>query len=179
MRTKSTFILLFILTSVTCLAQRHADLRNFAKIPDNAIGPISEIDSISKILTNKFIAIANDSKSATHKDIQSFFDDYRLSDENVEFNVYPKTIKKEHFTIQFIDYSDNHDWVGQAADSVFNKSKLTVLILIPAFDNLHKGQAVNTICFKVTLEIYTESNMQTDKDYKREEKITEIKRIDL
>jgi hypothetical protein len=179
MRNQSTLILLFILSSLNCLAQRQADLRQFTKIPDNAIGAISEIDSISKMLTNKFIAIANDNKSATHKDIQSYFDNYRLNDENVEFNVYPKTIKKEHFTIQVIDYSDNHGWVGQAADSVFNKSELTVLIIIPAFDNIHKGQAVNTICFKVTLSIYTESNMQTNKVYKREEKITELKKVDL
>jgi hypothetical protein len=179
MKTKPTIILLFILTSLTCLAQRQADLRKFVKIPDNAAGPISEIDSISKTLTNKFIAIANDSKSTTHKDIQSFFEDYKQNEENTEYNIYPKTIKKEHLTIQFTDYSDNHGWVGQAADSVFNTSRLTVLIFIPAIDNLHKGKAVNTICFKMTYEIYTESNMKTDKDYKKVEKIIELKKIDF
>jgi hypothetical protein len=179
MRAKLTIILLLILTSLNCLAQQQADLKKFVKISDNATGTISEIDSICKVLTTKFIAIANDLKSTTHKDIQSFFDDYRQSDENTEFNIYPKTIKKEHLTIQFIDYSDNHGWVGQASDSVFNSSTLTVLIFIPAFDNLGKGEAVNNICFKMTLEIYTESNMKTDKDYKREEKITEIKKVNL
>ncbi len=179
MRTKPTIILILILTSLTCLAQRQADLYKFVKIPDNAAGLKSEIDSLSKIVSTKFIDIANDTKSTTHKDIQSFFDDYKESEENAEFNIYPKTIKKEHLTIQFIDYSYNHGWVGQAADSVFNNSRLTVLIIIPAFDNLHKGQAVNTICFKLTLDIYTESNMKTDKDYKREEKIIELKKIDF
>ena len=64
-------------------------------------------------------------------------------------------------------------------DSVFNSSKLTALILIPAFDNLHKGQAVNTICFKATLEIYSEANINSKKDYKREEKIVDLKKIDF
>jgi hypothetical protein len=179
MRTKPTIILLLILTSLTCLAQRQADLKKFVKIPDNATIARSEIDSMSKIASTKFIGIANDIKSTTHKDIQSFFDDYKLNHENTEHNIYPKTIKKEHLTIQFINYSDNHGRVGQAADSVFNTSRLTVLIFIPAFDNLHKGQAVNTICFEMTLEIYRESNMKTDKDYKRDEKIIVLKKMDF
>lgn len=176
---KILIIFLFILTRITCLAQRQADLKKFVKIQDNAVGQIFKIDSISKILTTKFIAIANDSKSTTHKEIQSFFDDYKQNDENTKYNIYPETIKKEHLTIQFIDYTDNHGWVGQATDSVFNKSRLIILIFIPALENLHKGLAVNTICFKMTYEIYTESNVKTEKHYKNEEKIIELKKINL
>lgn len=177
MRAKWTIIFLFFMVNITCLAQRETNLTNFVKNEENASGSISEIDSISKILINKFIIIANDSNTETHKDIRSFFEDYKQSDENTEANIYPAVIRKEHLTMQFIDYSNNYGWVAQRADSVYNTSRLSVLIFIPAFDNFHKGLAINTICFKMTFEIYTESNMETGKEYKKEEKIIELTHV--
>lgn len=179
MRTNSAIILILVLTSLTGLAQRQADLTKFVKVVDMAFGPISEIDSISEILTNKFIFIANDTKTETHKDIQYFFESYKISADNVEYNIYPTTIRKEHLTIQYFDYSDSYGWIGQTADSVFHSSTLTSLIFIPVFENIHKGQNINTICFKVTLQIYTEAKLNSDKDYKREEKIIELRKNDL
>ena len=179
MKTQSTILFLLLLTSLTSQGQRQADLNKFVKISDNAGGAIDEIDTLTQILTTKFLKVANDIKTKTHKDIQDFFWTYKLGSENKEINFYPKTLKKEHLTIQYIDYSTNHGFVGQAADSAFNQSELTALILIPAFDIFHKGEGVSTICFKATLRVYTESAINSDNDYKREEKLTELKMIKL
>lgn len=179
MTSKLTFLLLFGLTYLTCLGQRQADLTKFVKTAAVAGGAISDIDTLSEILRNKFIIIANDSSSKTHKDIQNFFEDYKTSEENKEYNIYPKKIGKQNVTVQYIDYSTNYGWVGQTMDSVFNSSTLTALVFIPAFDEFHKGQSVNTICFKATLEIYSETKLDSKKDYKREENITDLKMVDF
>lgn len=179
MKTKSTILLLLILASLSCFAQQEADLKKFVKIPDLAEGAIYEIDSISLILVSIFIDSANNHNSTIHKDIQSFFDDFKLAKENNRDNVYPTILKSEHLSSQFLDYSNNYGWVGQTADSVFNTSRLTILLAIPAFDNFHKGQAVNTICFKMAVDMYTESDLKTDKVYKRNLNIIELKKIEF
>jgi len=161
------------------LNQGQADLTKFVKIKDNSSGAISEIDSLSKILLDKFVVVANDSLSLTHKKIQDFFNDYRLDDNNSEDFIYPSIIKKEHLTIQYVNYSSNYGFIGSDADSVFNSIELTSLIIIPLFERHHKGESVDCICFKVKFDIYEESNMKLNKNYKHEEKISEIKEINL
>ena len=161
------------------LNQGQADLTKFVKIKDNSSGAISEIDSLSNILLDKFVVVANDSQSITHKKIQDFFNLYRLEDNNSEDFIYPTIIKKEHLTIQYVNYSSSYGFIGREADSVFNSTELTSLIIIPLFERHHKGESVDCICFKVTFDIYEESNMKLKKDYKHEEKISEIKEINL
>ena len=173
------FILFFCSTTQVSLAQRKADLNQFAKNKDIAAGPISDIDSLSKILTKKFIHIANDTTTKTHKDIQDFFESYRGNPIDTQNYIYPKNIQAKHLTIQFLNYTYAYGFVGETMDSAFNSTVLDALVLIPAFDDFHKGTAVNTLCFKVTLEMYSEGNLTTNKDYKREDKITKIKLIDM
>lgn len=179
MKIKSLITILFLLIDITSSAQKQLNLKKFVKMQDKASGTIADIGVISKILTTKFIAIANDTNAIIHEDIQSFFDDYKLNEDNVENNIYPIIMNKEHLSIQPIDYSNNYGWVGQGADSTFNDSRLTALIIIPAFDNIHKGEIVNTIIFKMTMVLYTESDMKTNKEYKRQERIVELKRKGL
>jgi len=179
MKIISIIIILLFLLNQRSSAQRQADLTKFVKIPDAASGVIEDIDSVSSVLERKFVEKANDSGSVTHQEIQSFFRDYKQDGQNVENNNYPETITQTDLGIQFIDYASNYGWVGHAADSVFNTSRLTALIVIPAFDNLRKGQVVNTISFKMTVTLYTESDLNTHKIYKRQERVLELKQLSL
>lgn len=138
-----------------------------------------QIDTLVQIMTNEFITIANDENSKTHKQIQSVFEDYKLNNQNAEYNYYPEVIKPEHLTIQYVDYSMNYGWIGQAADSVYNVERLTALIFIPAFDNVHKGQVLNTMCFKMTIEVYEEANMLSNENYRIDRKIIELEKIEI
>lgn len=180
MTNKSTSLLIIIL--LICFSskgQQQANLTAFVKLPVSAISTIDEIDTLSKILITKFLITANDNKSISHKEIQSFFEDFKSSDENTENNIYPAKLVKDQLTIQYIEYSTSYGFVGHGADSVFNQSELVALVFIPAFDIFHKGKGVNTICFKVSFRVYTESAIDSDKDYKREEKLMEVKMLDL
>jgi hypothetical protein len=76
-----------------------------------------------------------------------------------------------------LDYEYNYGWVGEGADSAYNSETLTALVIIPAIDNFHKGEAVNTICFKVTLDLYSEAAINSTKEYKKKEKITSIRKL--
>ena len=182
-----TLIIMVILTGCSSLQKNdykksenklilnQADLTKFVKVPDMAAGPISELESISNIMIDKFVNLANDEKSEPHKEIQSFFNDYKINHENVEHNIYPEIIEKEHLTIHYLEYFSNHGFVGQSDEKIFNAKSLTLLITIPAIDNFRKGQGISTLTFKMLLEINTESNLKTNKEINREEKI-EIKK---
>jgi len=179
MKLKFAILLLGISISLASLAQRQSDLTKFVKISDNAAGAISQIDSLSQMLAKRFIGIANNVHSETHREIQSFFKKFKGTKENDSHHVYPEILNKSHLTIQYINYSYHYGWAGQGVDSVFNTSTLTALILIPAFDIFNKGAGVNTICFKVTLELYSEGETKSNKNYKNKEKIVAIKQIEI
>ncbi|MEO6832575.1 MAG: hypothetical protein ABI378_08975 [Chitinophagaceae bacterium] len=171
--------MLFSLSCFSTFGQKQADLTKFVRNAAVANVAISDIDNLTQILRNRFVVIANDTTTEVHKNIQIFFEGYKISSDNREYNVYPKEINKKNVTIQYIDYATNYGWVGETKDSVFNSSTLIALIFIPAFDQVHKGQVINTICFKATLEIYSEGKLDSKKDYKRKEKIVALEMIEL
>jgi hypothetical protein len=179
MKLKFAIFLLGISISLALPAQRQSDLTKFVKISDHAAGTISQIDSLSQILGKRFIGIANNVHSETHREIQSFFKKFKGAKENDSYNIYPERLNQNHLTIQYINYSYHYGWAGQGVDSVFNKAVLTALIFIPAFDIFNKGAAVNTICFKVTMELYSEGETKSNKNYKNKEKIVAIKHIEI
>jgi hypothetical protein len=162
MRTIIT-ITVFFLTQLTVFSQQQADLTNFVKAKDKGLSQKAEIDSLIKLLADKFIVIANDHNSKTHKTIQNNFRDYKINDDNKENNYYPEFLTPQHLTIQFIKYSNNYGLTGERRDTLFTNSVLTALVLIPAFDNIHKGQVIENISFKVSFKVShsTDANKKT------------------
>ncbi|MFI5221395.1 MAG: hypothetical protein ACHQK8_03645 [Bacteroidia bacterium] len=166
-------------SSDSTTSNNNLDSTKSFKITDEGFRDVEEIDTLRQILIKKFLVIANNSKSNTHHEIEEFFDDMNIEDGGQVQDNSPEILSKEKLSFQCLDYSFNYGWVGEGADSVFNSSELTALILIPASNEVHKGNVVNTICFKVRLDIYTESGIDAKTDYKREEKIVLLKKIDL
>lgn len=179
MKLKVAFFLIFVFVSITMNAQIQTNLTNFVKVKDIALATNAEIDTLCGKIAEKFLIISNNNKSEIYSTIQDFFNDYIQNSENEEANIYPKVLKKKHLTVQFLNYENSYGWIGKGVDSVSNTSRLTALILIPAFDNIHKVQIVNTICFKAVFETISKTNLISQKDFMYSEKFVELKRINF
>lgn len=190
MKSHITILVLILLTACTSknnreqksanskIPQHQSILKNYVRNSEVANVISSEIDSLKEKMADRFLSLANDTSSQIQKEIQLFFDDFKTK-ENLDHYVYPIKLEEKHLYIQQVNFTSNYGWIGTKADSAFYSQELTALIIIPGIENLRKGQSVNSICFKMTIDFYSERNLRTEKAYHEEEKIIELRQLKL
>ena len=182
---------MLLLCSLTfAIGQTTAVLKKVIKDEAYATNCQNEINSLKTLLITKFLTKANNKKEKIHNEIQDFFADYKLNNNNLSHYNYPTTLDKTNLTITVTGYDNNWGLLPKSGDTSllegYGNHNLNAIITIPIFDNYHRGYSLNSITFFCTLteNIYWTQTRNTDSpieklpSYKREIEI-EIKLLDL
>ena len=94
-----TILIYAILSLTTANGQTTADLKKINKIQVQASEDQQDLNRLRVILTQQFLAQANNPKNKINKQSQDFFADYKINSKNQQQYNYPKTLTKANLTI--------------------------------------------------------------------------------
>ena len=152
---KKTLLLYFFFFVIgDAKSQTKANLKNVIKSEADAKQSQKNIDELAEILTTRFLAKANSKNDKINKQIQTYFYDYKNS-QNGEQYIYPTILKKINLSSLVLNQDVSWGLIPNAKDSTlldgFGNSTLDAIISIPIMDRFNKGYSMNTISFNCKL----------------------------
>lgn len=147
---RNLLCIVFVFRISVCCAQTTPNFKPYTRNSSFAAANESAVKALLDTTVNKFILVANDTKSVLHKTIQGEFANSMQTDRLASY-VYPKKIKKNNLTVQFLDWTEVHGLYGN--DSAWSTETFTAIVFIPLMIEEQKGNSINNLCFKTELEI--------------------------
>jgi hypothetical protein len=157
MKIKPAIVLLIsfiFLCNINIFSQTAPNFKPFTNNSQFAKSNEYLVKNLLDTTVKKFLLIANDTTSNVYKSVQSAFDDAKITD-HLQSYIYPKTLRKNNITVQFVNWSQENGLLGE--DSVWDSESLDAMIFIPVMFGDQHGETIMNLCFTAELNIYTES----------------------
>lgn len=159
----------FLVFSITLSYSQN--LNSVVKNENAAIELQKKIDTATSKAIQQFLFSINGGDSLLYSKNKDWIQGY-LFELNNDLSNSTIFITRERLFTHLIDFSEGYGWAGKNMDSVFVSQNLTLLISIPFYEPLNKGDILETKSYSIQYHHYHEADIDTEVIYEKEEYIT-------